>query len=203
MEAINNLSKKGCIFMKKLIAIIAIMLGFSITAFGNGNLQGVQLKDINNKPVSLDKYKGKKVYIKVWASWCPICLSGLNEINSLSADKNKNFTVITIVSPGLKGEKPTDKFIQWYKGLNYKNITVLLDEKGTVIKRAKMRKIAPSIEEIVRISLFFLSLSLCFRSPKLQPRIAAIIRYFSTFRSFTACFVKFVSLPLSVFCTAS
>ena len=124
--------------MKKLIAIITIMLGFSITAFGNITLQGVQLKDINNKPVSLDKYKGKKVYIKVWASWCPICLSGLNEINSLSADKNKNFTVITIVSPGLKGEKPTDKFIQWYKGLNYKNITVLLDEKGTVIKRARI-----------------------------------------------------------------
>ena len=124
--------------MKKLIAIITIMLSFSITAFGNITLQGVQLKDINNKPVSLDKYKGKKVYIKVWASWCPICLSGLNEINSLSVDKNKNFTVITIVSPGLKGEKPTDKFIQWYKGLNYKNITVLLDEKGTVIKRAKI-----------------------------------------------------------------
>ncbi len=124
--------------MKKLIAIITIMLSFNITAFGNITLQGVQLKDINNKPVSLDKYKGKKVYIKVWASWCPICLSGLNEINSLSADKNKNFTVITIVSPGLKGEKPTDKFIQWYKGLNYKNITVLLDEKGTVIKRAKV-----------------------------------------------------------------
>ena len=124
--------------MKKLIAIITIMLSFSITTFGNITLQGVQLKDINNKPVSLDKYKGKKVYIKVWASWCPICLSGLNEINSLSVDKNKNFTVITIVSPGLKGEKPTDKFIQWYKGLNYKNITVLLDEKGTVIKRAKI-----------------------------------------------------------------
>ena len=124
--------------MKKLIAILTIMLGFSMTSFGNGNLQGVQLKDINNKPVSLDKYKGKKVYIKVWASWCPICLSGLNEINSLSADKNKNFTVITIVSPGIKGEKSTDKFIQWYKGLNYKNITVLLDEKGTVIKRAKI-----------------------------------------------------------------
>lgn len=124
--------------MKKLIAIITIMLGFSITSFGNGTLQGVQLKDINNKTVSLDRYKGKKVYIKMWASWCPVCLSGLNDINSLSADKNKNFTVITIVSPGLKGEKPTDKFIQWYKGLNYRNITVLLDEKGTVIKRARV-----------------------------------------------------------------
>ena len=124
--------------MKKLIAILTIMLGFSMTSFGSGTLQGVQLKDINNKPVSLDKYKGKKVYIKMWASWCPICLSGLNEINSLSADKNKNFTVITIVSPGIKGEKSTDKFIQWYKGLNYRNITVLLDEKGTVVKRAKI-----------------------------------------------------------------
>ena len=75
----------------------------------------------------------------MWASWCPLCLSSLNEINSLSADKNKNFIVITIVSPGLKGEKPTDKFIQWYKGLNYRNITVLLDEKGTVIKKARIQ----------------------------------------------------------------
>ena len=46
--------------MKKLIAILTIMLGFSMTSFGSGTLQGVQLKDINNKPVSLDKYKGKK-----------------------------------------------------------------------------------------------------------------------------------------------
>ena len=74
----------------------------------------------------------------MWASWCPICLSGLSEINSLSADKSKNFTVITIASPGQKGEKPTAKFIQWYKGLNYKNTTVLLDEKGEVLKRAKV-----------------------------------------------------------------
>lgn len=64
MEAINNLSKKGCIFMKKLIAILTIMLGFSMTSFGSGTLQGVQLKDINNKTVSLDKYKGKKYILR-------------------------------------------------------------------------------------------------------------------------------------------
>ena len=112
--------------MKKLIAAIATLLSVGAISFGN-TLQGVQLKDINNKPVSLKKYKGKKIY-----------LSGLNEINSLSADKSKNFTVITIASPGQKGEKPTAKFIQWYKGLNYKNTTVLLDEKGEVLKRAKV-----------------------------------------------------------------
>ena len=68
--------------MKKLIAIVATMLSFGVTSFGN-TLQGVQLKDINNKPVSLNKYKGKKIYIKMWASWCPICLSGLSETGLL------------------------------------------------------------------------------------------------------------------------
>ena len=50
--------------MKKLIVIVATMLSFGVTSFGN-TLQGVQLKDINNKPVSLNKYKGKKIYIKM------------------------------------------------------------------------------------------------------------------------------------------
>ena len=124
--------------MKKIIALLLMILSFNILAAGGTSLNGIQLKDLNNKTVSLSKYKGKKVYIKMWASWCPICLSGLQEINTLSGDKNKNFEVITIVSPGQKGEKPKDKFIQWYKGLNYKNITVLIDEKGEVLKKAQI-----------------------------------------------------------------
>ena len=125
--------------MKKTIALLLMILGYNILAAGGASLNGIQLKDLNNKTVSLSRYKGKKVYIKMWASWCPICLSGLQEINNLSKDKNKNFEVVTIVSPGQKGEKTKDKFIQWYKGLNYKNITVLMDEKGEILKKAQVR----------------------------------------------------------------
>ena len=57
-------------------------------------------------------------------------LAGLAEIDDLSAEKDRNFEVITIVSPDHKGEKDTADFIEWYKGLEYKNITVLLDEKA-------------------------------------------------------------------------
>ena len=39
---------------------------------------------LDGKEVSLADYKGKKVYIKFWASWCPICLSGLADITQLS-----------------------------------------------------------------------------------------------------------------------
>ena len=34
--------------------------------------------------------------------------------------------------------KIVKKFINWYKGLDYKNITVLLDENGEIIKRANV-----------------------------------------------------------------
>ncbi|MDO5089343.1 MAG: redoxin family protein [Leptotrichiaceae bacterium] len=125
--------------MKKLVTLLLVILSFNILAVGGTSLNGIQLKDLNNNTVSLSKYKGKKVYIKMWASWCPVCLAGLQELDTLSGEKNKNFEVITIVSPGYKGEKPKDKFVQWYKGLNYKNVTVLMDEKGEVLKKAQVR----------------------------------------------------------------
>ena len=125
--------------MKNIITVLMIMLCFNSLATGGTSLDGIQLKDLNNKTVTLGKYKGKKVYIKMWASWCPTCLAGLHEINSLSADKNKNFHIIAIASPGHRGEKSKDKFVQWYKGLEYKNITVLIDEKGEVLKKAQIR----------------------------------------------------------------
>ena len=122
--------------MKKLLSIFLMV--FSLNAFAQTNLADVQLKDLNNQPVTLSQYKGKPVYVKMWASWCPICLAGLAEIDDLSAEKNLDFNVITIASPGQKNEQNSSKFINWYKGLDYKNITVLLDENGEIIKRANV-----------------------------------------------------------------
>ncbi|OOF39048.1 hypothetical protein BKK49_08730 [Rodentibacter rarus] len=122
--------------MKKLLSIL--FMTFSLQAFAT-NLADVPLKDVNNQPVSLEQYKGKPMYIKMWASWCPICLVGLAEIDELSANPPQNFTIITVVSPSHKGEKSTTEFIEWYKGLDYKNITLLLDEKGEIIERARVR----------------------------------------------------------------
>lgn len=133
--------------MKKIIALLLMAFSMNSFAEGENTLKDVQFKDLNNKVVTLEQVstKGKPVYVKTWASWCPICLAGLAEINELSADQNKNFDVITIVSPGAKGEKETQDFIEWYKGLDYKNIIVLLDEKGESLKRAKVRGYPSSV----------------------------------------------------------
>ncbi|MBU3160823.1 redoxin family protein [Clostridium frigoris] len=103
-----------------------------------------ELKDLKGVNHKLSDYAGKKVYLKYWASWCPICLSGLDEINTLSLP-DKDFVVITIVSPGFRGEKNSEDFKKWFSGLDYKNITVLLDENGTIANKYEIRGYPTSV----------------------------------------------------------
>ena len=123
--------------LKKLfLGIMMLLMG--AVAFGEEmDLSKVTLKDVNGMSYSFGK-DGKPTYVKFWASWCPICLSGLEDIDNLSKEK-KDFEVVTVVSPGLVGEKKTEDFKKWYKSLGYKNIKVLLDEKGELTKMLNVR----------------------------------------------------------------
>ena len=120
------------------------MLLMGAVAFGaEMDLSKVTLKDVNGMSYSFGK-DGKPTYVKFWASWCPICLSGLEDIDNLSKEK-KDFEVVTVVSPGLVGEKKTEDFKKWYKSLEYKNIKVLLDEKGELSKMLNVRVYPTSV----------------------------------------------------------
>lgn len=89
------------------------------------------LMDTKGNMIKLSDLKGEKVYAKFWASWCSICLAGLEEVDTLAAQDN-GFKVITIVSPGSNGEQSKEDFIKWFEGLDAKNLTVLLDVNGDV-----------------------------------------------------------------------
>ena len=129
--------------LKKLfLGIMMLLMG--AVAFGEEiDLSKVTLKDVNGMSYSFGK-DGKPTYVKFWASWCPICLSGLEDIDSLSKEM-KDFEVVTVVSPGLVGEKKTEDFKKWYKSLGYKNIKVLLDEKGELTKILNVRVYPTSV----------------------------------------------------------
>lgn len=86
------------------------------------------LEDLEGNTVSLKDVQ-QKTYVKYWASWCSICLAGLEELDTLAAS-DTDFRIISIVSPGYKGEMSTEKFKAWYASLSLENITVLLDEDG-------------------------------------------------------------------------
>lgn len=130
---------------KKLLILLAVALALGACSQTNASDAGKNkeslfaLKDMNDKTVDLADYKGQKVYVKFWASWCPICLSGLDEVNRL-AGEDTDFKVLTIVAPGYNNEKDKEAFQKWFKGVdNTENLPVLFDEGGKVVQKFKVR----------------------------------------------------------------
>ena len=97
----------------------------------NKEMYDFTLKDLDGNDYKLSDNKGKKVYMKFWASWCSICLTGLEDLDKL-AGENNDFEIVTVVAPGKNREMDTAAFKKWFKELGYKNLKVLFDETGEV-----------------------------------------------------------------------
>lgn len=103
-------------------------------------VQDFSLQGVDGKTYKLSDFKGKKVYLKFWASWCSICLSTLGDTNDLAKEQSgKDYVVLTVVSPTFNGEKSADDFKEWYKSLDYKDFPVLMDTKGELLKEYGIR----------------------------------------------------------------
>jgi peptide methionine sulfoxide reductase msrA/msrB len=94
--------------------------------------------DFDGNTVSLTDFAGEPVYLKFWASWCSVCLSTLSETDEL-AGEDSAFAVITVVAPGVNGEKSAEDFKTWYTELGYENTVVLFDDSGTYMQEFGVR----------------------------------------------------------------
>lgn len=98
------------------------------------------LEGVDGKTYKLSDFKGKKVYLKFWASWCSICLSTLHDTDDLASQvEDKDYVILTVVSPNHMGEKSAEDFKKWYDGLDYKHTPVLLDSSGKLLQEYGVR----------------------------------------------------------------
>ena len=70
--------------------------------------------DKDGKTVKLSDFKGKKVYINMWASWCGPCMREIPELEKVyqKYKNNKDFVFLSITSPNdaeFKNQSPQDK----------------------------------------------------------------------------------------------
>lgn len=81
-----------------------------------------KLKDLNGKEVSLGDYKGKRVFLNFWASWCGPCRAEMPEMQKLYEETKNSDLVILAVNLG-EDKAKIEKFI----ASNGYNFPVLLD----------------------------------------------------------------------------
>jgi peptide methionine sulfoxide reductase msrA/msrB len=112
----------------------------------SSGIYDLPLSKLHGSSTSLAGLSGKTVYIKFWATWCPLCLAGLEDFSSLAAryENSGNVAVVSVVTPGLNGEVDKESFIAWANGQGI-TFPVLFDETGALTKEFAVKAYPTSV----------------------------------------------------------
>ncbi len=104
------------------------------------------MQGLNAPLASLDDFRGKIVYVKFWATWCPLCLAGLEDFSALAAKyaDSDDIAVISIVTPGLNGEVGRIDFTAWAKAQNL-TFPIYFDDTGALTKEFGVKAYPTSV----------------------------------------------------------
>ncbi|MBI5970910.1 MAG: TlpA family protein disulfide reductase [Deltaproteobacteria bacterium] len=115
-----------------IVVVVAVIVLSGRKAFepvtAGAEAVGFTLPDLNGRPVSLKDYRGKVVFLNIWATWCATCEEEMPSMEALSKGlKGQPFEIIA-VSIDSEGGETVKKFIGRL-GLTF---TVLHDRSGKI-----------------------------------------------------------------------
>ncbi len=130
-------------------------------------LPDFKFEDINGKTVSLKAFKGKYVYIDVWASYCGPCMDQLPHLHELEkAMAGKNIVFVSISKDPKRKDwenmvkEKKMKGAQWFIGKDKKfkealGITliprfILVDRKGRIVEAYMSRPSNPATLKVLQ-----------------------------------------------------
>jgi thiol-disulfide isomerase/thioredoxin len=137
-----------------IILIVALVLsGLSIFYFQNSRPAVVQaevgteigmaapdftLKNMNNNEVSLSDYRGQKVFLNFWASWCPPCRKEMPDMQKLHEKYGEEIAILAV---NIGESKSTAANYMLENGLSF---SVLLDTDKSTAQNYLVRGIPTS-----------------------------------------------------------
>tara|TARA_B100000767_G_scaffold28659_1_gene24861 strand:- start:15 stop:530 length:516 start_codon:yes stop_codon:yes gene_type:complete len=104
--------------------------------------EDVIFKDINQKNVDLDDFKGKLIILNFWATWCAPCMEEMPSLDSLQS--NSNFDNLKVFPINI-GKEKTSKTKIFFKELNIQNLGIYIDSPITLAKKFSLRGVPTTI----------------------------------------------------------
>jgi thiol-disulfide isomerase/thioredoxin len=140
VPTINRRSPKSIIFFVFIIIVVAvvILLQGKDTFFNLSNYQprvkiglpapNFSFPGLDGKKVSLTDFKGKVVFLNIWATWCPPCREEMPSMEKLYQElKGKDFEILAI-NINASGAEVVAPFMKEYT----LSFPALLDPDGTI-----------------------------------------------------------------------
>ena len=107
----------------------------------NGNVYFKKLDNVAPENIEqhiLDKYKGKAVFIDIWATWCGPCRAGHRQMVPLKEEmKGKDVVFIYITSPS----SPASKWSEMIKDIDGEHYYLTKDQYGYLLDKYESRGI--------------------------------------------------------------
>lgn len=147
------MNKKRSKFFTAALIILALIAGGYFFYLQNSTSEAVQaevgteigmqapdfeLRNINNEKVSLSDYRGQKVFLNFWASWCPPCRQEMPDMQKLY-EEYEDEVVILAVNVGENKSTAANFMMQ-----NNLSFTVLLDNDKSTARNYLVRGIPSS-----------------------------------------------------------
>ena len=104
--------------------------------------EGVTFKDIKQKDVNLDDFKGKLLMLNFWATWCAPCKEEMPSLDDLQSNTKLNNLKIFPINIG---QEDVSKSKIFFKELNIKNLDIYFDAPITLAKKFSLRGVPTTI----------------------------------------------------------
>jgi cytochrome c biogenesis protein CcmG/thiol:disulfide interchange protein DsbE len=143
-KKVHMIEKRGIkaaaliVFVVIIVAVVLLMQGKD-SIFGpvqptrlhiGSPAPNIALPGLDGRTVNLKDYRGKVVFLNIWATWCPTCREEMPSMEKLYQELKGEAFEILAVSVDKAGAKAVAPFMGAYK----LSFPALLDPEGTIAK---------------------------------------------------------------------
>jgi len=93
------------------------------------------------KKTSLAAFKGRRVLVNLWATWCAPCIAEMPDLDRLAAAKGAKLLVLPL-SQDMEGWQAVNKF---FKPGKFKTLRPMLDQPGSFAEKIGARGLPMSV----------------------------------------------------------
>ena len=104
--------------------------------------ENIIFKDVNQKNVDLDDFKGKLILLNFWATWCAPCKEEMPSLDDLQS--NSKFSNLKIFPINI-GQEDISKTEIFFKNLGIQNLDIYIDAPITLAKKFSLRGVPTTI----------------------------------------------------------